>query len=53
MEIKNSREKLIIQFLGIEELSPTEAGVIRGGEGKFFQRKRGEEEEIDNSYSES
>lgn len=40
MNTKKSRAQIIKEFLGLEELSPMEAGVIQGGLAK---KKVGEE----------
>ena len=52
MNISKNREKIIREFLGLEELSPMELGVIRGGEGKYGKtekdpKKPAEDIEID------
>lgn len=40
MESKKNREQIIKAFLGLEELSPMEAGEIRGGEGKYMKMEK-------------
>ena len=50
MSNKKDREQIIKEFLGLEELSPMELGVIQGGtQDKKFDKKL-QEKDIDTDY---